>query len=128
MSKSIFVSCVFEDSHLINTIKEWAKQGRLGEVAITHETEDKRHEGKDAIKEHLKNKIRGCAVILILLGNDTHNHPWIEAEVELANSFHKDIICVGIPNSNRSKPPILNKYLEIAFDPIVIKKEIDKLT
>jgi len=68
MSKSIFISCVYEDSHRIKNIRKWAESGRLGDVTITHETEDKRHEGKKAIKEHIKNKIRGAAVVLVLVG------------------------------------------------------------
>lgn len=58
MSKSIFISCVHEDSHRIKSIENWAASGRLGNVVITHETEDKRHEGKEAIKHHIKSKIQ----------------------------------------------------------------------
>jgi len=127
MSKSIFISCVHEDSHRISSITSWAEQSRLGNVAITHETEDNRQQGKEAIKQHLKTKIQGASCILVLVGNDTHNHDWISAEVELANSFHKEIICVRIPNSNGAVPTLLNKYKLINFDPDTIKKEIDNL-
>ena len=40
MSKSIFISCVFEDNHRIESIKKWAADKRLGDVAIIHESED----------------------------------------------------------------------------------------
>ncbi len=60
MSKSIFISCVHEDSHRITSIEKWASEGRLGNVAITHETEDKRPEGKEAIKQHIKSEIQGA--------------------------------------------------------------------
>lgn len=125
MSKSIFISCVYEDAHRITSIEKWAHEGRLGAVAITHETEDKRPQGKEAIKAHIREKIRGAAIILVLIGNDTHNHEWIEAEVELANSFHKQIYCVRVPNSNGAPPPLLKKYEIINFDPDTIKRIID---
>ena len=127
MSKSIFISCVHEDSHRINSIINWAEQNRLGNVIITHETEDNRQLGKEAIKQHIKSKIQGAACILVLIGNDTHNHDWISAEVELANSFHKEIICVRVPNSTGAIPTILSKFKLITFDPQSIKLEIDKL-
>jgi len=127
MSKSIFISCVFEDSHQNETLKKWAKEGRLGNVVITFETEDKRSEGKEAIKEHIKNKIKGCALILVLIGDNTHNHDWINAEVELANSFHKKIICVRLPNTNGSVPSLLTKYDLINFNPVPIKKNIEEV-
>lgn len=125
MSKSIFISCVFEDSHRNETIKKWAKEDKLGNIVITCETEDKRVEGKEAIKEYIKNKIRGCALILVLIGDNTHNHDWIRAEVELANSFHKKIICVRIPNTKGSVPNLLTKYDLINFNPVSIKKNIE---
>lgn len=124
MSKSIFISCVYEDSHRIKSIKKWVANKQLGNVVITHETEDKRHEGKEAIKQHIKNKIRGAAVVLVLIGQDTHNHDWIKAEVELANSFHVKIVCVRIPNTTGSIPKLLAKYPLISFDPNAIRKFI----
>lgn len=124
MSKSIFISCVFEDSHRIASIKKWATDNRLGDVVITQETEDKRQKGKEAVKQHIKSKIQGAAVILVLVGQDTHNHEWIEAEVELANSFNKEIICVRIPHTNGAVPSLLTNKRIISFDPEAIKKLI----
>lgn len=124
MSKSIFISCVFEDSHRIASIKKWATDNRLGDVVITQETEDKRQQGKEAVKQHIKSKIQGAAVILVLVGQDTHNHEWIEAEVELANSFNKEIICVRIPHTTGAVPPLLTNNRLISFDPDAIRKLI----
>lgn len=125
MSKSIFISVVYEDSHRITSIQNWAREGRLGHVVITHETEDKRPLGKDEIKRHISDKIRGAGIIVVLIGNDTHNHDWIEAEVELANSFHKKIVCMRVPNTTGSAPPILKKFEMINFDPDSLKKAFD---
>jgi len=124
MSKSIFISCVFEDSHRINSIKKWVTDNRLGDVVITQESEDKRQQGKEAVKKHIQSKIQGAAIILVLVGQDTHNHEWIEAEVELANSFHKEIVCVRIPHTTGAVPPLLTKHRLISFDPDAIKKLI----
>ena len=120
MSKSIFISCVFEDSQRIDTLKKWAAENRLGDVVITHETEDKRQQGKDAVKQHIKSKIQGAAVVMVLIGQDTHNHEWIEAEVELANSFHKEIVCVRVPSTAGAVPLLLSKYRLISFEPDAI--------
>lgn len=124
MSKSIFISCVHEDSHRITSIEKWAAEGRLGNVVITHETEDKRHEGKEAIKQHIKSKIQGAAFIFVLVGQDTHNHDWIQAEVELANSFHKEIICIRVPHTTGAVPSLLANKRLISFEPDAIKKLI----
>jgi|ERR1019366_1429825 hypothetical protein len=128
MSKSIFISCVHEDSHRINNIKVWAEQKRLGDVVITSETEDNRHNGVEAIKRHIQSKIQGAAVVIVLIGQDTHNHDWIKAEVELANSFRKHIICLKLPETNGAVPEILKKYKLINFDPDSLKKELGAKT
>ena len=124
MSKSIFISCVFEDSHRIESIKKWVTDNRLGDVVITQETEDKRLQGKEAVKKHIQSKIKGAAVILVLVGQDTHNHEWIEVEVELANSFNKEIICVRVPHTTGAVPSLLTKSRLISFDPDSLKKII----
>lgn len=122
--KSIFVSHVYEDQSYVSKMQKWEKKGLLEGYTFTFETEDKRHEGKQAIRNYLKKKIEGCAVIVVLIGNDTHNHDWIRAEVELANSFHKRILCMRIPKTTGAKPKILNKYKEIIFHPNQIIKEL----
>lgn len=121
MSKSIFISCVYEDSQRINNIKKWAENGQLGNVKITHETEDKRHAGSAAIKQYIRKKIEGAAVVLVLVGDTTHNHDWIRAEVELANSFHKKLVCVRLPKTTGAVPQILSNYSMVAFDPNAIR-------
>jgi hypothetical protein len=125
MSKSIFISCVFEDNHRIDSIKKWVSDKRLGDITIIHETEDKRQQGVEVIKNHIQEKIRGASAIVVLVGNDTHNHNWIKAEVELANSFHKQILCVRVPNTKGAVPTILNKYKLVNFDPDTLKKAIE---
>ncbi|CAM1340959.1 TIR domain-containing protein [Tenacibaculum amylolyticum] len=122
--KSIFVSHVYEDQSYVSKMQKWEKKGLLEGYTFTFETEDKRHEGKQAIRNYLKKIIEGCAVIVVLIGNDTHNHDWIRAEVELANSFHKRILCMRIPETTGGKPVILKNYKEIIFHPNQIIKEL----
>ncbi|HTA83460.1 MAG TPA: TIR domain-containing protein [Bacteroidia bacterium] len=126
MSKTLFVSTVFEDSKKIESIQKWAKEKRLGDLAITSETKDKRSIGKEAIKQHISDKIRGCSAVAVLVGKDTHNHDWIEAEVELANSFHKPIICMRLPNTTGAVPSILKNHDTINFDPDSLKRALKR--
>jgi len=127
MSQSIFISCVYEDSHRISSIQKWTADGKLGDVVITHETEDKRERGKEAIKSHIEKKIRGAAIIFVLIGEDTHNHDWIEVEVELASDFHKKIVCIRVPNTKGAPPVLLKNYEVINFDPDSIKRVLNEI-
>lgn len=103
------------------------KKKLLDKFRLTYETEDKRHEGQVVLREYIKGKIRKARVVLVLIGDDTHNHPWIKAEVEFANSFKKPIICVRVPKTEGESPEILNKYEIFPFDPIKIVYELNRL-
>ena len=122
MSKSIFISCVLEDSQRIGAIKKWAADGRLGDVVITNETEDKKREGKEAIKKHIKNKIEAASLVMILIGQVSYTTDWLESAVELAESLHKEIICVRIPRTTGAIPAMLEKYKLVAFEPEALKR------
>lgn len=123
MSKSIFISCVHEDATHLDTISGWMQQGLLGSIVLTYETEDKRNEGRFAIRNYLQRKIEGSSGIVVLIGNNTHNHDWITTEVELANSYNKKIVCMRIPATTGAPPPILANYKVINFSPKTLLME-----
>ena len=122
MSKSIFISCVLEDSQRIGAIKKWAIDGRLGDVAITNETEDKKREGKEAIKKHIQRKIEAASLMMIFIGQVAYTPDWLESAVELATSLNKEIICVRIPRTTGAIPTILEKYKVVAFEPDALRR------
>ena len=124
--KSIFISYVYEDRKYLEKIKSWKEKGLLENCQLTFEKEDKRQEGKKEIKNYLKKKIKGVAIILILIGDNTHNSHWVEAEIELAHSFNKEVYCMRIPYTTGAKPKILNKYKELCFDPNQIIKKLEE--
>ena len=124
--KSLFVSSVFEDNSCISKLNEWAENSQLEGVVITHETEDKRHEGQQAIDNHIRKKIEGSAAVLVAVGDDTHNHDWIRREVELANNFNKQVIVTRLPGTTGAKPEILKKYEEVEFTPDAIQKKLNE--
>jgi hypothetical protein len=126
MSKSIFISHVFEDGGIIQQIESWKDQLLLGDVAITKETnKDLRNQGEAVIKNHLVPKIRGCAAVLVLVGNDTHNHQWITYEVEVARSLNKKVIAVRIKDTTGAPPKILASHGLTKFSAAAIKLAIE---
>jgi hypothetical protein len=121
MSKSVFVSHVFEDRHWIAQIEEWGRQGQLGDVVITGETRDVRAEGDTAIRNHLHPKINGAAVVLVLVGKDTHNHAWADYEVRAAQSLRKRIVVARIPNTTGAPPPSAGGLALVAWQPHLLR-------
>jgi hypothetical protein len=125
MPKSIFISHVHEDAERIAQIELWKGGGLLGDVAITKETNDFRQMGEEAIKKHLRPRIKGCAAVLVLIGNDTHNHHWIDYEVQVAKSEHKQVIAVRIKDTTGSPPKTLANQKLVKFNAAAIKRALE---
>lgn len=122
MSKSIFISYVYEDKKHRDKLKTWAEKNLLGDNChVTFERKDCRQEGKAAIKAELESMIQGSGVVVVLLGQNTHNHPWVLHEIELTKIKNKKLILVRIPGSTGGKPKNLAGNIEIPFDVNKIK-------
>lgn len=122
MSKSVFISYVYEDKQHRDKLKVWADKKLLGEnCKITFERKDCRQEGKSAIEAELDAMIQGASVVIILLGQNTHNHPWVLYEIETAKKKNKKCLLVRIPNTTGGKPKVLFDCAEIQMDVNKIK-------
>lgn len=110
--KKIFVSHVFNDREITHSIKGMSviHSGILN-VRFVFVENDVSIEGSDAIDKEIRNVMTDCNVALFLVGNNNHNSPWIEREVQLATSKGLPIIVMrlphtsgGVPNALRNKP------------------------
>lgn len=119
--KSVFVSFVYEHKPWKDKLVAWAEAGRLGDVTITGESEDVRPQGEQAVKNHLSPKLKGCAAILVLVGDDTHDRPWVDYEVQHAKSHHKRLACVRIPKTRGAPPAAVRDEPPVTFEPGAIR-------
>lgn len=124
MSKKVFLSYVFEDSGYVAQIRDWAGRGQLGDVEIATETEDVRQLGDGAVYAHLRSKMRGADVLLVLVGQDTHNRRWVDAEIHYFASAGKRIVAVRLPSTTGGMPPEIANTTLLALQPAVIKYAI----
>ena len=86
----IFVSFEFDkDDDLKNSFYEQANEHthhRIRNSSLNEAYPD------DAWKNKARNAIRGCDVVLVLIGQDTHNAPGVIVETDMARSFDIPII------------------------------------
>jgi hypothetical protein len=127
MPRSIFLSCVFENSKHRDDVVRWVKEGKLGKdiVAIT-EREDRRVQGEAAIVNHLKPLINGSAAVVMLVGQDTHNHEWVRYEAKVATSLNKKIILARIPGTTGAVPEDFKHLPIVALDPNSLAKALSQ--
>ena len=125
MSKSIFISYVYEDKEHRDILKDWSNRGLLGDkIQITYERGDYRSKGKTAIKHEILSMIQGAAAVIFLIGQNTHNHPWVKYEIECAIGKNRKCLAVRIPGTTGGRPQLLKDHSELPFDVNYIKASI----
>lgn len=87
---NIFVSFEFGKDHdLQNNFYEQAKEKtnhRIRDCSLHESYPD------EAWKNRARNAIRQCDVVVVLIGQDTHNAQGVMVETDMARSFNKPII------------------------------------
>ena len=116
--KSVFVSYVYEDFQWVEKLRSWNNQGLLGQgLIITAERADVRQLGSSAINRELNEMISGAAVVLVLVGQDTHNRQWIDREIQLAVSKNKRVVVARIPMTTGGAPASVRHLQIYQLDP-----------
>ena len=89
---NIFVSFEFcKDNNLKNNFFSQAKNNTNHKVVSC--SLDEKYEDAEWEKK-AREAIRGCDVVVVLIGQDTHNAPGVRVETDMAKSFKKPIIQV----------------------------------
>jgi hypothetical protein len=125
MPQSLFISYVHEDRAYRDQVKDWARRGLLGaNVVVTGESEDVRQHGEAAIRNHLQPLIRGCATLVCLIGDNSHNHAWVQHELSVASSLGKRVVLVRLPNTTGRPPGHHASIPLVDFSPGAIKQAL----
>lgn len=127
MSKKIFISHKYEDRAYRDQVKDWANRGLLGDVEIVTETQDVRQGGASAVRGHIKPLISSADAALVLVGQDTHNRPWVDEEVHRVSSEGKPVLAVQLPNTSGAAPREVREQGRPVgrFSPADLKQAID---
>jgi hypothetical protein len=121
MPHSVFISYVYEEKQYKDYVASWIQGQRLGsDVVVTYERADVRQQGEEEIRRHLRPLIQGCAAVIVIVGDVSHSRKWIDYEVAVAQSLHKAIIPVRIPETRGGLPREIAGVPEVTFEPNAI--------
>ena len=123
---SFFVSYVYEDRAYRDQLVDWSRQGLLGGWQPVYEMEDMRPGGWRAVQRYLSPLIRECSAIVVLVGDDTHNHDAIAYEVQNARSHGIPVVSVRLPQTRGAAPPFVPSP-DVRFGPAEILAELNAL-
>jgi len=121
-----FISYVYEDGAYKSQLASWANSGQLGLWEPVYENDDVRQDGKKAIQKYLNPLIDSSHAVIILVGNNSHNHPWLDYEIQNAKSAGKSIISVRLPNTTGG-PPTGAPYPNVRFNPQEIRTALSSV-
>ena len=105
MARKIFVSYNFKDkevSHSVNALLQ--KHGGKIDGQFVFVTRDVSSEGGAAIDREISRVQSGCDAALFIMGNNSHNSPWINREAQLAKSRDLCIVLTRLPESRGGVP------------------------
>lgn len=121
MKKTVFISYHFKDKTYKGEIVKWLEE--TGAKVISTDENDLRPNGDKLIEKKIKEQIHSSNIVLILVGNDTHNRPWVDYEVAVARSLKISTYCIQLAGRNGAAPKEVRSLTCIDYN----KKAIQNL-
>lgn len=118
----VFISYDFNHLQEAGQVERWVSDAGYTPVMLRNKRlhPESDQQGRNKIKDH----ISGCRKVLVLVGDNTHNRPWVDYEVSVAVNKGKTIVPVRLTNTRGAAPRELRNKAEISFSPIGIKSSL----
>lgn len=124
MNKTVFISYHFNDKSFKGEIQQWLKEAKINVISV--DEKDLRPEGSIQIQYRIKEQIGSSDLVLILVGDDTHNRPWVDYEVAVARSKSVPTYWVKLSNRTGAAPKEVRGIEPIRYDKSDILKLVNK--
>ncbi|MFL5384503.1 MAG: toll/interleukin-1 receptor domain-containing protein [Longimicrobiaceae bacterium] len=110
MSRRIFISYNYADKALVHQIKDFFQpEGGLCQGKAISIIPPVGQLSTEEIDRLVLETIRSCDIVLFVIGDNSHNRPWVDREVELAQSLARPRGAVQLPGTNGGLPKGLEK-------------------
>lgn len=121
----VFISFDYQDIDAKKVVDNWSNQNIGLDISLSSvEGHNYLRKGDNFVKRVLREKINLAQVLLVLVGNNTHNRPWVDYEVHHAKCQGKKVIWTQIPRTNGAPPKEINKLTSIPFDINSIRRAV----
>jgi hypothetical protein len=101
----VFISYNYADKGLVHQIKDFFQpDGGLcqGKAVFVIPAVERLTEAE--IDQLVKETMRSCEIVLFVIGDNSHNRPWVDREVELAQSLGRPRGAVQLPDTSGGLP------------------------
>ena len=105
MARRVFVSFNFKDAAAAKSVRSFFQdqQGQSQGKPVFVEN-DVSANGDAAIDTEIRRVMSGCDCALFVVGDESHNSPWINREAELATSLGVGRVAVRAPGTRGGLP------------------------
>ncbi|HHG85295.1 MAG TPA: hypothetical protein ENJ82_11165 [Bacteroidetes bacterium] len=126
MQRQVFIGYMPDDKRYINKIMKWASQEKLGDrVVVTPLNDDSFYdEYGDLKRDQLSWALKEAALVLILIGEENWDHPWLDWEGEFCHQWGIKRVIIRIPYTDGDLPEPFTVLREIAYNPNAVEKEL----
>ena len=109
---NVFISHYHRDQEDLDGLKDLMKRkGYDIRDSSIDELKPNKAKNKDYIKSLLRSRIDWAGTVLVLVGQETHSRPWVNWEIEYANSQGKRIVGIYAHGAKESDiPKNLDRY------------------
>lgn len=109
----IFISYDFTDNSFRGEVQNWVESAGHDVVAVQERKLHPEHDEEG--KKRIKQQISECQHVLVLVGNNTHNRPWVDYEIAVSRSKGIPISWIRLPNKTGAPPKEIRKLLEVRY-------------
>lgn len=112
----VFISFDYQDIVSKKVVDNWTKQNLGSDISFSSvDGHNILPGGELKLKKVLRDKINESQIILVLVGNNTHNRPWVDHEVHHGKCHEKRVIWTQLPKTTGAPPKEISKSKGVPF-------------
>jgi|GEM_PF-5491103 hypothetical protein len=114
MKKTVFISYHFKDSSFKGEVQKWLEE--IGVEVLVVNQKDLTPEARENAKKRIKEQISTSHAVLVLVGDDGHNRPFLDYEVSVARNKQIPTFCIRLSNRSGAAPLEVRNVPLVPFD------------
>lgn len=119
MKKTVFISYHFKDASFKGEVQKWLEETGIDVLVVNQK--DLTPEARENAKIRIKEQISTSHAVLVLVGDDSHNRPFLDYEIAVARSKQIPTFWVRLPRSGAA-PEEVRGLNPVPFDRASIQK------
>lgn len=127
MAKRIFISFNYTERGWRNDLLAlFQAYGGPVQATPVYVSDDVAAQGDAAVKAEIKRCMDGCKGLLVVVGNDAHNSPWIDYELNLANGWKIPKAAIRHPAASGGLPNHHKTMTVAPWNPMAIARLVEE--